>query len=188
MLLESFLSNQRGKVADRLIPDERRSGRVLDLGCGEEARFLHMTRFAEKFGMDRLAARHSDGSGITRIDADIETADTLPFEDNYFDVVTMLAVFEHIEPYRLETLVSEIRRILKPGGSYILTTPAVWTDGMLRVMAKLKLIDGVLLAEHKDAYTHAMIARVLQRSGFDQEQMRFGYFELFMNLWAAARK
>lgn len=190
-LLEGFLSKQRGNMADRLIPSAKRSGRLLDMGCGEHPRFLMATRFAEKYGLDRLADRHGhlvNANAITRLDCDIETAERLPFDEGYFDVVTMLAVFEHIEPERLVQLVAEIRRILTPGGMYILTTPAVWIDGLLRLFAKLRLVNPILFDEHRDAYSHAKIARILHRGGFQKEKMRFGYFELFMNVWVTATK
>ena len=88
-------------MADHLIPAESRKGRLLDLGCGEHHRFLKSTVFAEKYGLDRLAPRNGqelDAVLVTRLDCDIETVDRLPFEDEYFDLVTMLAVFEHIDP------------------------------------------------------------------------------------------
>ena len=190
-LLEGFLSRQRGKMVDRLIPAASRIGRLLDLGCGEHSRFLMATDFAEKYGLDRIVGENGHVSypdAVTRLDCDIETTDRLPFDDGYFDVMTMLAVFEHIEPERLVALVGDIRRVLRPGGVYILTTPAAWTDKLLRIMAKLKVVNPVLFAEHKDAYSPAKISSILQRGGFSREHMRFGYFEIFMNIWATARK
>ena len=190
-LLEAFLSRQRGKMADKLIPPASRKGRLLDLGCGEHHRFLKSTDFAEKYGLDRLAGREGHEPGpdvVTRLDCDIEVVNDLPFADEYFDVVTMLAVFEHIDPERLVRLVVEIRRLLKPGGVYILTTPAAWTEGLLRLLARLNAVDPVLVAEHKDAYSHAKISAILQRGGFSSDQIRHGYFELFLNVWATARK
>ena len=79
----------------------------------------------------------------------------MPFDDDYFDVVTMLAVFEHIAPERLGNVLKEISRVLKKGGMYIMTTPAVWTDSILRVMAKLRLVSPVEIAEHKGSYSHS---------------------------------
>ena len=81
-LLEGFLSRQRGRMADRLIPPASRGGRLLDLGCGEHPRFLIATNFAEKYGLDRIAGgngRSSCPDPITRLDCDIETTDCLPF-------------------------------------------------------------------------------------------------------------
>jgi len=127
-------------------------------------------------------------AGVIRTDCDFETITTLPFEDGYFDVVTMLAVFEHIDPVKLGTIVSEIGRVLKPGGMYILTTPAAWTHHLLLFLATLRVVDPVQIAEHRDAYSHETIAGILQRGGFSQAAMRFGYFEAFMNVWVTARK
>ena len=190
-LLEGFLSRQRGRMADRLIPAASRGGRLLDLGCGEHPRFLIATNFAEKYGLDRIAGgngRSSYPDTMTRLDCDIETAGRLPFGDGHFDVVTMLAVFEHIEPDRLVALVGEIHRVLKPGGLYILTTPAAWTDGLLRLMARLKMVNPVLVAEHKDTYVPAKVAMILRRGGFAAASVRTGYFEIFVNIWATATK
>lgn len=190
-LLEGFLSEQRCKVADRLIPTGSRTGRILDIGCGAHPRFLIRTEFSEKYGLDRVSEQNEHARyphAITRLDCDIAKEDRLPFEDKYFDVITMLAVFEHIEPERLVEVVAEIHRILRPGGVYILTTPAIWTDGLLRFMAQLRLINPVLMQEHKDAYSPNKISSILQRGGFSMERLQFGYFEMFMNIWATAQK
>ncbi len=48
-------------------------------------------------------------------------SDTLPFEDNTFDVVTCTEAFEHIENYH--HAVQEIERILKPGGIFFVSVP-----------------------------------------------------------------
>lgn len=65
----------------------------------------------------------------------------------------MLAVIEHIEPERLDGIIGEVRRILKSGGLLIITTPASWTDGLLRFMARLHLVSRTEIDEHKAAYT-----------------------------------
>ncbi|MFT4672062.1 MAG: 2-polyprenyl-3-methyl-5-hydroxy-6-metoxy-1,4-benzoquinol methylase [Arenicella sp.] len=46
---------------------------------------------------------------------------TLPFESATFDVVTSFQVVEHVADY--DTYLSEIRRVLKPEGVLLLTTP-----------------------------------------------------------------
>jgi Methylase involved in ubiquinone/menaquinone biosynthesis len=49
----------------------------------------------------------------------------------------MLAVFEHIEPFKIENSLKEIYRILKPGGRFILTTPALGLINCLDLWLKL---------------------------------------------------
>lgn len=192
-LLEGILAKERCRLANRLIPTEKRSGQLLDIGCGSHPFFLTNTEFKEKFGLDKMVRPEQkvalkERHGISLVNYDVEQAREIPFESNSFDVVTMLAVFEHIEPELLPELLSEIHRVLKPGGMYLLTTPAVWTDGLLRVLARLRLVSPVEIEEHKDAYTHPRIGDLLARGGFDRTGMKFGYFEVFLNLWATATK
>ena len=213
--LESFLAKQRIKIANKLILSTHRNGRLLDIGCGNYPLFLLNSEFNEKFGIEKDINENydlpSDFVGrsrlcrpkdetivkdsnqfqeqkITVINYDIEGEGKMPFESEYFDVVTMLAVFEHIEPEKLVKILSEIHTILKPGGMYIMTTPAIWTDRLLKVMAKLRLVSPVEIQEHKDAYNHSKISFILQKAGFLKEKLRFGYFEMFLNIWATATK
>jgi len=112
----------------------------------------------------------------------------MPFVNGYFDVVTMLAVIEHVEFDGAAGIFKEIHRILKSGGFFMLTTPAAWTTLPLRIMAKLKLVSSVEVADHKTAYTHEKLLFLFQEAGFSREKVRLGCFELFMNIWAMAAK
>ncbi len=190
-LLEGFLAKKRARLADSLIPASRRAGRILDIGCGSFPYFLTSIDFAGKYALDKTAAegnRDLDRLGITFVNFDIEAGERLDFEDEYFDVVTMLAVFEHIEPARLTDFVKDIHRVLKKRGVYILTTPAAWTQNLLKIMARLNLVSSSEIDEHKGAYSHGSIAALLERSSFAPEKMEFGYFEMFMNNWCKAEK
>jgi SAM-dependent methyltransferase len=50
----------------------------------------------------------------------------LPFPDASFDVVMSFDVFEHIPDS--DAHLEEVRRVLRPGGAYILQTPNKWTN------------------------------------------------------------
>jgi len=126
--------------------------------------------------------------GITLIRHDLATRTALPFEDGSIDVVTMLAVIEHLDRDVLRHTLAEIRRILRPGGIYVITTPAAWTDRFLRALARVGFLSAEEIEEHKEAYTHARIADLLEHAGFDRDAMRFGTFEFGMNLWAVVRR
>ena len=191
-LLEGFLARRRARRANRLIRPEVRGGRILDVGCGSYPLFLSRTTFAEKFGIDQVAedTHFNDPAlkGITVAKFDVEEDGKFPFDDGFFDVVTALAVFEHIEPQRLVSLLSEVRRVLAPGGQVIMTTPAPWTGGILTLMAKLRLVSAVEIEEHEGAYSRAAIHTTLRDAGFHPDKIRSGYFELLMNTWCCAVK
>ena len=160
-VLEGFLARQRGKIANRLIPKEYRKGRILDIGCGAYPFFLLNTDFSIKYGLEKTFRGEDEDlyqrNNITIIHWDLEGNHNLPLGNKYFDVVTMLAVFEHIEPGKLIDILNEIFRILKPDGLFVMTTPAGWTDALLRIMAILGLVSRIEIEEHKDAYTHRKV-------------------------------
>jgi len=190
--LDVFLGKQRYKIAHKQIRSANKRGRILDIGCGSYPLFLMTIDFAEKYGLDKnievSAIERIKNHQITLINYYIEENETLPFKDNFFDVVSMLAVFEHIEPSELVRIHSEIYRILKPGGIFVMTTPAFWTDGLLRFLSKLHLISDISISEHKDSYNRSKIFLVLNEAGFEKDKLKFGFFELFMNTWATAVK
>lgn len=148
-----------------------------------------MTNFREKYGVDRVVNKNGlKDISSHLVEFDLESGNVLPFDDGCFDVVTMLAVLEHLQPQKVFHILDECRWVLKDKGLFIITTPASWTEKLLRMMGALKLISPEEIEEHKDVYDHAKIALLLSSAGFKRERMKFGYFELFMNLWAMATK
>ena len=77
----------------------------------------------------------------------------LPFKDNIFDIVTMLAVLGHLEyPF---FIIKEIGRILKPRGKLILTIPSKNAKPVLELLAfELKIIDKNEITDHKKYYNY----------------------------------
>lgn len=89
------------------------TGRLLDLGCGKQPYRHHYAGRCEQ-------VVSADYSVRSKIDVRL-SATALPFPDASFDVVLFSEVLEHVdEPARA---VSEIARVLKPGGRLLLTVP-----------------------------------------------------------------
>jgi SAM-dependent methyltransferase len=189
-LLEGFLARQRVKLALSQIPPSYKKGSILDIGCGRYPLFLLKSGFSKRFGLDKVFKEgwDSEKKEITLINCDVSKEQGLPFKSDYFEVVTMLAVFEHIEPERLVPVLSEINRVLKPGGLYIMTTPAVWTDRLLGLMARLRLVSRAEIEDHKDAYSLSRISSILIEAGFSEKNIQTGHFQIFLNSWARAEK
>ena len=94
------------------------SGSVLDIGCGT-GDFLSEAKKKQwkAVGMEpNLKAKiSSKQKGICLV----ETYQEL--EDNYFDVITMWHVLEHVSD--LELQIKELKRLLKPNGTIIIAVP-----------------------------------------------------------------
>jgi SAM-dependent methyltransferase len=190
--LEGFLACARARTANNLIPDQKRNGAVLDIGCGSYPHFLTNTRFTRKIGLDRLyfaaVPDIRENGTIELLAQDLEKNAMLPFETDTIEVVTLLAVIEHLELPLLNTLFSEIYRVLKHGGIVIVTTPGPWSAGLLKVLASVNLVSAQEIEEHKTAFNKRALAALFQSSMFQRSKMRFGYFELGMNIWGVAEK
>jgi len=184
-ILEPMLSHLRASRANRLVPESLRQGRILDIGCGSYPYFLSHTYFAEKFAVDQLE-KPSTVSNINWHTLNLNLEPALPFEDTYFDVVTMLAVAEHLAPNSLVTLFQDVHRVLRPGGRLIITTPAAWSDGLLKGMARVGLVSAEEINEHVFVYTLPLLGWYFGRAGFEMKKVKFGYFEFNLNLWATA--
>lgn len=194
-LLEAWLARKRATVAERLIPDAARLGAILDIGCGTYPYFLTRTRFSRKVGLDRhagavpLPGGEEEGSGRPVLYSfDIDQQDRLPMHDETFDVVTMLAVFEHIRPDRLTLLLGEVHRVLRRGGRLVITTPAGWTGPILWTLSRLRLVSSEEIDEHQGSYSRRAIRCVFEDTPFGTQALQFGSFELGMNTWVVARK
>jgi SAM-dependent methyltransferase len=189
-LLEPMLADLRAQRANKLIPSTLRTGRILDIGCGTFPYFLAHTSFAEKFAIDQLPLPQQTASQlkIESFTLDLEVEPHLPFEDNYFEAVTLLAVVEHLDPTLMAKLFKEVYRTLKPGGMVILTTPAAWSDGLLKFMAQINLVSAEEIHEHAYAYTLPLLGWYFGQAGFEMTKVKFGYFEFMLNMWATAQK
>lgn len=186
-LLEPLLARLRANKANNLIPANLRRGRVLDIGCGSYPYFLSHTSFLEKFAIDQ-SVPPEDQSGIHWHTLDLNIEPELPFEDGFFNVITMLAVVEHLDPTSLVSLFKEAHRTLTPGGHLILTTPAAWSDNILKWMARLNLVSAEEIDEHQFAYTLPLLGWYFGKAGFEMPKVRFGYFEFMVNMWALAER
>jgi SAM-dependent methyltransferase len=98
-------------------------GRLLDLGCDDGERTLVFARAAhagEVHGVELVpdTAEAARGRGITVVEADLNGQ--LPLPDGSFDVVVSNQVIEHLTD--TDAFVSEIRRLLRPGGLAVTST------------------------------------------------------------------
>ncbi len=117
-----------GDSARRALVDQAavRSGhRVLDIGCGTGSLVILIKRLhpnVDDVGLDpdpkALArGRRKAQRAAVSIRFDQGFSDELPYPGASFDRVFCSFMFHHLEPEEKEKTLSEVRRVLKPGGS-----------------------------------------------------------------------
>ena len=178
-ILEPLL--RRARVA-KALPVIRNYPRCqfLDFGCGWEARLLKDVApyISRGVGIDQKAPA-IESEKLATLRADLESA--LPFEPHSFDVVAMLAVLEHLSD-PLRALV-EIRRVLRPQGTLILTVPSHAAKPVLEFLAyRLKLVNPAEIADHKRYYGRRDLRELSSQAGFRMCAHR--YFQLGFNNFA----
>ena len=188
-LLENFLSIQRMKRAHKLIKKNNKKDVILDIGCGSYPLFLINSNFNQKYGIDQ-AINNTEIKGLNLIIRrfNISIDSKLPFKKNYFDVITMLAVIEHLDNEQISWILKECYSVLKKNGVLIITTPAKWSSFLLKIMAKLHLISDEEIKEHKSTLNLKELKNMLLMANFNQRKIQKGYFEFLMNLWLCVKK
>jgi 2-polyprenyl-3-methyl-5-hydroxy-6-metoxy-1,4-benzoquinol methylase len=157
---------------------------LLDVGCGHEAKLLRSVEPYVKHGVGiDFKAPSIDTPTIRTLRSTIK--DALPFTDGAFDVVTMLAVLEHLSEPR--AIVQEISRVLKPGGQLVLTVPSHAAKPVLEFLAfKVGIVSREEILDHKRYYNRRSLQQLFSSSRLAMDVHR--YFQLGMNNFVIATR
>lgn len=159
---------------------------ILDFGCGSQGYFLRS-----------VSDKIKRGVGID-YDVDIKDEknlkfssfkfkDKLPFNDNCFDKVVMLAVLEHIDLNLVELLFKEFRRVLKDDGLVVLTTPTPLSKSLLELLAyRFHIISEGEIRDHKKYYDKKDMLELAKNSNLVLESYKL--FQFGINSVAIFRK
>jgi SAM-dependent methyltransferase len=135
--------------------------RALDLGCGDGRLSAQLDTASltladvSAVALER-ARRRLPGAQIVELEPD----DPLPLADSAFDLVLCAETIEHVRDVQL--LLSEVRRVLRPGGQLALTTPA----------AAPLIRPPDPLSPHLRAFTRRSLRRLLDELGFEPQSLR----------------
>lgn len=152
-------------MIDRVVePDGQK--RVLDIGCGAGNMFHHLSRYGLVMGVDNnpkpLAVARERGYDVRE-----GLAEDLPFEEESFDLVSLLDTVEHCDDDM--AVLRECYRVCAPGGYLVITVPAfmwLWSHNDV-------------LNDHKRRYSGKELGEKLARIGFNVERMTYNNFFVF---------
>lgn len=169
----------RRNLIAQLLVDERPAvdASILDIGCGTGAMLDELARFGNVIGADFSPdaigyCRERGRSAETRYRLTRADVRRLPFRSSSLDVVTAMDIIEHIDDDK--AAVSEICRVLRPGGALLATVPAyqsLWSEHDLAL-------------HHHRRYTAHGFRDLLRRSGLEVEKISYTVSALFPFIWA----
>ena len=142
--------------------------RVLDIGCGTGDMVVLVSRLypeVEVVGLDpdpkalARARRKAERAGVT-VRFDPGFSDELPYADASFDRVLSSFMLHHVEQDAKAKTLSEVRRVLKPGGSFHILDFA--SDGSHHEGLLARLLHG---AAH-DRSNFDQIPTLMREAGF----------------------
>jgi SAM-dependent methyltransferase len=160
-ILESFLRNITAKIGK-----SRSELRILDVGCGTGANLEMLSQFGKAEGVDVSddALEFCRRKGLT---AQKGLAETLPFNDECFDLTTALDVVEHLDDDVAG--LREMFRVTKRGGYSLIFVPAfMWLWGVQ---------DDI--SHHRIRYTKRQIVDRLKLAGYSVERATYANWTFF---------
>ena len=121
LLVNPFYFARRGLLREMQAFFPELSGEVLDVGCGRKPyrAFVPARRYVG-LDLDTPELRELGGADL------FYDGGEFPVADESFDAVLCSQVLEHI--FAPAEFLAEIRRVLRPGGALLLTTPFAWDE------------------------------------------------------------
>jgi len=150
---------------------------VLDVGCASGRQLFQMAnRIARGVGVDiaqsfvDAAEKERASHNIANLSFQQAFIEQLPFPDQSFDKIICAEVLEHV--FDKDVALKELLRLLKPGGSLMITVPHLNSDGtwwgrLLRILrvrrfTPLQVFSMDELAKHGDAHVREFTKKTMR--------------------------
>ena len=146
--------------------------RALDIGAGDGRLTAELSALklsaadVSQIALDRARGRLGPDVEFVELEPDAP----LPIEDSRFDLVLLAETLEHVRDVQL--LLSEIRRVLRPGGTLAVTTPAHNRLTGLKLLVRGFEGDFDPLSPHLRFFTRRSLAELLGEMGYDVRSIR----------------
>ena len=151
---------------------------VVEVGCGAGNLILHAASCASRaIGVDislaalRFCQHRASDAGLGSVLFLLASGSALPLLNDYADRIIFVEVIEHLE--RPQQFLSELYRILKPGGQVFITTPncrSLWPI-LEWALDRLNLTPKMVDEQHVSRFVPSSLAAAVQSAGFQVAQL-----------------
>ena len=120
-----FIQRMRFRLVLRLL-GKRQVGSLLEIGYGSGIFMPELARHTRQLAGIDIHPRHTEVAGVLArcgVTADLRSASmtNIPFPDESFDCAVAVSAMEFVDD--IDRACTEIRRVLKPGGEFLVITP-----------------------------------------------------------------
>jgi len=204
-LEEEFFRLRRDFTVDYLTDKFDKAVPIFDLGCGAAPVTYEMLKRGHNivgadYSLDMLmnATRRLMAGGVSERPLVNSNGETLPFQDEMFECVVCLGVISYVENY--ENVIKEINRVLKPGGTVIISFRSKYNllsndpVSLFKNIVKNVLIKLKLRRPDKFRIGHYMVCsevmHTIQSNGFEFETFKgigFGPYSVWGNKFLSVK-
>lgn len=152
------------------MPSNPKNGKILDLGCGTGDTLILLKKLGwDTYGID--IDKQAISTGINRGLKNLKLGtykDIAAYPDNYFDVVRLYHVIEHLDNPAL--CLSLIRKILKKNGELILGTPNVQSFTSIIFKSRWYNLDS---PRHLFLFSPRTLGKLAEKEGYLVKNIEF---------------
>lgn len=138
--------------------------KILEIGCGIGSIVFELSRQGYNI-MGTDISREAIAYGLKKygdVHLEVQPAEILPYESGSFDVALSFDLFEHIA--QIDRHISEVFRVLRPGGYYLFQTPNKYSNVIFETLSTKSLR---WRRAHPSLHTPGQLKRRLFKHGFE---------------------
>lgn len=171
---EKFATHQREpffEIAKELISPENK---VLDIGAGDGS-FAAFCQNKEIFLLD--GNKESVNYLKTKFNnVVLGNLPLLPYSDQFFDLIHMSHVIEHLQPQKVYDTLKEMNRCCKPGGALVISAPLMW-EGFYNDLSHVKPYNPLIFQKYLCAGDNFSLTRKKITDQFSVERLQYRFQE-----------
>ncbi|MDT0687450.1 class I SAM-dependent methyltransferase [Autumnicola psychrophila] len=164
------------RIATELLSEE---SIILDIGAGDG-------KFAEYCNTEDIFLIDKNINTVKKLKEKYQNVflgqlPQLPFENEFFDVIHISHVIEHLSPDELYLTLEEMSRCCKPGGAIVVSTPLMW-HGFYNDLSHVKPYNPMVLEKYLCRSRNKNFSKSNISSSFSVERLEYRYLEKLPDL------